>query len=100
MLSLYMKSYYFINSLADGAFKMGLSRDMAVKMAATTVQCASNALIESGKHPGELKDEVCSPAGPAIHGIHILDKADVASGVAAAIEAAHRRAHELAKSDH
>lgn len=90
-------SYYFINAMADGAFKMGLSRNMAVKFAAKTVQSAALSLLESGKHPNELKDDVCSPAGPAIYGIHVLDKADVASGVAAAVEAAHKRAAELAK---
>lgn len=90
-------SYYFINAMSDGAFKMGLSRQMAQKFAAKTVQSAAQTLLESGKHPNELKDDVCGPAGPAIYGIHVLDKADCASGVAAAVEAAHKRAAELAK---
>jgi pyrroline-5-carboxylate reductase len=84
--------------MADGAFKMGLARPMAVKLAAKTLQCAAQALVESGKHPGELRDEVCSPSGAAIYGVHVLDKADVASGVAAAIEASYKRADELSKS--
>jgi pyrroline-5-carboxylate reductase len=92
-------SYYFIQALADGAFKMGLSRAMATKFAAKTVQSATQAMLESGKHPMELRDEVCSPSGAAIYGIHVLDKADVQSGVTAAVEAAHKRAEELAKSD-
>jgi len=92
-------SYYFIQALADGAFKMGLSREMATKFAAKTVQSATQAMLESGKHPMELRDEVCSPSGAAIYGIHVLDKADVQSGVTAAVEAAHKRADELAKSD-
>lgn len=90
-------SYYFIEAMSNGAFKMGLNRQMAQKFSAKTVQCAAQTLLESGKHPNELKDEVCSPAGPAIYGIHVLDKADCASGVAAAVEAAHKRADELAK---
>lgn len=65
-------SYYFISSMADGAFKMGLSRPMAVKLAAKTVYCAAQSVLESGKHPGELRDAVCAPKGPAIYGIHIL----------------------------
>ncbi|XP_054164511.1 pyrroline-5-carboxylate reductase 3-like [Oppia nitens] len=89
--------YYFINSLADGAFKMGLNRQTATKFAAKTVQCAALTLLESGKHPSELKDSCTSPSGPAIYGIHVLDKADVASGVAGAVEAAHKRAKELAE---
>jgi len=56
-------------------------------------------MLESGKHPTELRDEVCSPSGAAIYGIHVLDKAEVQSGVAAAVEAAHKRANEMAKSD-
>ncbi|KAK4337137.1 hypothetical protein RND71_043355 [Anisodus tanguticus] len=88
-------AYYFINAMADGAFKVGLSRQMALKFAAKTVQSAAQSLLETGKHPGELRDSVCSPKGPAIYGIHVLDKADVASGITAAIEAAHKRAQEL-----
>ncbi|RWS23271.1 pyrroline-5-carboxylate reductase-like protein 1 [Leptotrombidium deliense] len=90
-------SYYFIAALSDGAFKMGLSRQMALKFAAKTVMCAASSLLETGKHPGELKDSVCSPKGGAIYGIHVMDKADCASGITAAVEAAHKRAIELAK---
>lgn len=92
-------SYYFINALADGAFKMGLSRQMAIKFASKTAQCAAQTLLESGKHPAELRDTVSSPSGAAIYGIHVLDKADVASGVTAAVEAAHKRANDLANQD-
>jgi len=88
-------AYYFINAMADGAFKMGLSRVMAIKFAAKTVQCGALCLLESGRHPGELRDAVCSPSGPAIYGIHVLDRADVASGICAAVEAAHKRAEDL-----
>jgi pyrroline-5-carboxylate reductase len=89
-------SYYFIQALADGAFKMGLSREMSNKFAAKTVQSATQVMLESGKHPIELRDEVCSPSGAAIYGIHILDKSGVKSGVVEAVEAAHKRADELA----
>ena len=77
---------------------MGLNRQTAVKFAAKTVQCAALTLLESGKHPGELKDSCTSPSGAAVYGIHVLDKADVGSGVAGAVEAAHKRAQELAES--
>lgn len=89
-------SYFFISALSDGAFKMGLSRQMALRFAAKTLQCAAQTQLESGKHPGELKDDVCAPSGAAVYGVHVLNKADVASGIAAAIEAAHKRAQELA----
>lgn len=90
-------SYFFISALSDGAFKMGLSRQMALRFAAKTLQCAAQTQLESGKHPSELKDDVCAPSGAAVYGVHVLNKADVASGIAAAIEAAHKRASELAE---
>lgn len=90
-------SYYFINALADGAFKMGLSRKQAIRFASKTAQCAAQTLLESGKHPAELRDTVSAPSGAAIYGIHVLEKNDVASGVTAAVEAAHKRASELAQ---
>lgn len=96
---LYNVLQYFINALADGAFKVGLTRPMAVKLAAKTAFCASQCLIQSGKHPAELRDDVMSPSGAASFGIHILDRAEVASGVIAAIEAAHRRAAEMSEAD-
>lgn len=89
-------SYYFINALADGAFKMGLSRKQAIRFASKTAQCAAQTMLESGKHPAELRDTVSAPSGAAIYGIHVLEKNDVASGVTAAVEAAHKRASELA----
>lgn len=62
-------SFYFMDAMANGAFKMGLSRQMSVKLSAKTLMCAAQSLLESGKHPGELRDAVCAPQGPAIYGI-------------------------------
>lgn len=92
-------SYYFINALADGAFRMGLSRVQAIRFASKTAQCAAQTMLESGKHPAELRDSVSSPSGAAIYGIHVLEKNDVASGVTAAVEAAHKRANDLATQE-
>jgi pyrroline-5-carboxylate reductase len=91
-------SYFFIGALSDGAFKMGLSRPMALRFAAKTLQCAAQTQLETGRHPSELKDDVCSPSGAAVYGVHVLNKADVASGISGAIEAAHKRASELAEA--
>lgn len=91
-------SFYIVNAMADGAFKMGLSRPMAIKLAAKTMRCAAQSILESGKHPSELRDAVTAPKGAAIYGIHILDKAEVQSGITAAVEAAHKRAQELAQA--
>ena len=78
---------------------MGLSRQQAIRFASKTAQCAAQTMIESGKHPAELRDNVSSPSGAAIYGIHVLEKNDVASGVTAAVEAAHKRANDLATQD-
>ncbi len=89
--------YYYIEALADGAYKMGLSRRTAIKFAAKTAQCAALGLLQSGKNPSQLIDNCTSPSGAAIYGIHFLDKAYVASGIALAVEAAHKRAQLMAE---
>lgn len=90
-------SFYFINALADGAFKCGLARPLALKLAAKTALSTAKSVIQSSRHPSELRDEASAPAGSALFGIHILDKAEVASGVTAAVEAAHKRATQMAR---
>jgi len=91
-------SFYIVSAMSDGAFKMGLARPMAIKLASKTMRCAAQSVLESGKHPSELRDAVCAAKGAAIYGIHILDKAEVQSGITAAVEAAHKRAQELAQA--
>ncbi|OTF82579.1 pyrroline-5-carboxylate reductase-like protein [Euroglyphus maynei] len=88
--------YYFMAAIADGAFKKGLPKHMATKIAARTLHSAAASIIESGKNPNDLRDACTSPSGPAIYGLHVLDKADCASGFAAAVEAAYHRIKELA----
>ena len=92
-------AYYFINALADGAFKCGLDRQVALKYAAKTALCCARSMLESTRHPGELRDETAAPGGAAVFGLHTLDKAELASGVTAAVEAAFKRAKELAQID-
>lgn len=62
------------------------------------IQSATQSLPESGKHPNESRDEVCSPSGSAIYGINALDKTDVAGSTQLVVEAAYKRAEELAES--
>lgn len=60
-----------------------------------TFQAAAKMIIENKKHPIELRDQVTSPAGTTIHGLHAYEKAGVSAGLIDAVEAATKRAQEL-----
>ncbi|XP_015781669.1 pyrroline-5-carboxylate reductase 3-like [Tetranychus urticae] len=90
-------AYYFISAMADGAFKVGLARDMAIRFAAKTSQCGAQTLLESGVHPDQLRDSVIAPGGAAIEGIHSLEKTDFSFAVTSAIEAAYQKEKTLSE---
>ena len=85
----------FIEAMADGGVACGLPRDKALRYAAHTLQGTAQLLLESGKHPGQLKDEVCSPGGSTIQGVKALEDGSLRSTVISAILAAHTRNREL-----
>jgi len=87
--------YMFIEALADGGVRAGLPRDKALRYAAQTAAGAAAMVQETGKHPGELKDMVTSPAGTTIAGIAALEEGAFRGTVIKAVEAAWRRAVEL-----
>jgi pyrroline-5-carboxylate reductase len=87
--------YLFIEALADGGVQAGLPRDKALRYASQTVLGAAAMVQETGRHPGELKDMVCSPAGTTIAGVAALERAGFRGAVLGAVEAAWRRAVEL-----
>lgn len=87
--------YMFIEALADGAVKCGLPRDKALHYAAQTVLGAGKYVLESGMHPGILKDGVCSPGGSTIAGVATLESAAFRGAVMAALEASYKRTKEL-----
>jgi pyrroline-5-carboxylate reductase len=87
--------YMFIEALADGGVRAGLPRDKALRYAAQTVLGSAAMVQETGKHPGELKDMVTSPAGTTIAGLAALEEGSFRGTVIKAVEAAWRRAVEL-----
>lgn len=87
--------FTMIEAMADGAVKMGLSRDLAYKLAAQTVMGAGKMVIETGSHPAQLKDDVASPGGSTITGLSFLEKNAFRYIVSGAIEAATNRCREV-----
>jgi len=86
-----------IEAMADGGVKMGLPRDLAIKLAAQTLMGAAKMVLETSKHPGQLKDEVCSPSGTTISAMHVLEHRGFRASLIDAVEAATLRAKELGK---
>ena len=85
----------FIEALADGGVKMGLPRALALTLAAQTVLGTARLCLEAGLHPGVLKDQVASPGGTTIEGLHVLEQGGLRGIVMSAVEAAAWRAQEL-----
>ena len=84
-----------IEALADGGVKVGLHRDTALLLAAQTVFGSAKLLLETGEHPGRLKDMVTSPGGTAIAGLHTLESGGLRRTLIDAVEAATNRSVTL-----
>ncbi|CAN5401704.1 pyrroline-5-carboxylate reductase [soil metagenome] len=84
-----------IEALADGGVKVGLHRDTALLLAAQTVYGSAKLLLETGEHPGRLKDQVTSPGGTAIAGLHTLESGGLRRTLIDAVEVATLRAQQL-----
>nr|GMD85654.1 pyrroline-5-carboxylate reductase [Ipomoea batatas] len=87
--------YLAIEALADGGVAAGLPRDLALGLASQTVLGAASMATNAGKHPGQLKDDVTSPGGTTIAGVHELEKAGFRGTLMNAVVAATKRSREL-----
>ena len=87
--------YQFIEALSDGGVASGLPRELATKLAAQTVLGAAKMVLETGEHPGALKDAVASPGGTTIEGIHELEKGKLRATVMNAVRAATEKSKKL-----
>lgn len=87
--------YLIIEALADGGVRAGLPRDAAQMLAAQTVLGAAKMVVESGHHPGVLKDAVMSPAGTTAEGLYALEQAGLRSALMSAVAAATDRSRAL-----
>ena len=87
--------FLIIEALADGGVKMGLPRGVALELAAQTVFGAAKMTLETGEHPGRLKDKVTSPGGTTVAGLHALERGRLRASLMDAVEAAARRSQEL-----
>jgi len=89
--------YMVIEAMIDGGVKMGLPRAIATQLAAQTVYGAAKLVLEAGKHPAILKDEVTTPGGTTINAIHVLESRGLRSVLIDAIVASTDRSRELSK---
>ena len=86
-------AFVIIDALADAGVLIGLPRKIAIEAAAQTLYGAAKMVLETGKHPAELRDQVTSPGGTTIAGIHAMERAGIRAALMDGVEAC------LAKSD-
>src|SRR5438067_2202200 len=87
--------FLILDALADAGVKVGLSREIGLELAAQTMLGSAQLLLQTGEHPGKLKDQVTSPGGTAIAGLHTLEAGGLRTTLITAVEAATVRARQL-----
>lgn len=87
--------FIFLEAMADGAVRAGMPRKQAYEFAAGAVAGSAKMLLETGLHPGELKDMVCSPGGTTIEGVAVLEERGMRSAVMEAISACVEKSRKL-----
>jgi len=88
-------AFLIIEALSDGGVAAGLPRDVATRLAAQTLLGSAKLLLETGQHPGALKDMVTSPGGTTVEGLHELEKAGVRGALMNAVRAATDKSRSL-----
>src|SRR5690349_17580792 len=91
-------AFMIIEALSDGGVAAGLPRDIATKLAAQTLLGSAKMLLETGLHPGALKDMVTSPGGTTIEGLHELEKAGLNAALISAVRAATEKSKKLGQA--
>lgn len=87
--------FMFMEAMADAAVAGGMPRDMAYKMASQTVLGSGKLMLETGKHPGNLKDMVCSPGGTTICGVKVLEEQGMRSAIMNAIDSCIQKSQKI-----
>ncbi len=88
-------AFMMIEALSDGGVAAGLPRDLATRLAAQTLLGSAKMLLETGLHPGALKDMVTSPGGTTIDGVHELERGGLRGTLMNAVRAAAEKSHQL-----
>jgi len=91
--------FMFIEALADGAVSCGLPREKALRYAAQMVEGSARLVLESGAHPGVLKDQICSPAGTTIEGVRALEGSGFRSAAIEAVKAAYEKSRRMKRGE-
>lgn len=91
--------YMFIEALADGGVKQGIPRKQAYRLAAQAVLGAAKMVLETERHPGELKDDVCTPGGATIEAVAALEQEKFRSAILIAMDHCTKRTKQLSKKN-
>ena len=91
-------AYAVIEALIDGGVRSGLPREVATRLAAQTLSGAARLVLESGEHPAVLRDQVTSPGGTTIAGLHVLEEKGLRDALISAVYTAARRSAELGQA--
>lgn len=91
--------FQIIEALSDGGVRMGLPRAISTRLAAQTLLGAAKMVLETGEHPGSLKDAVASPGGTTIAGLHELERGGLRAALMNAVQAATNRSIQLSEAE-